>query len=57
MNRNATTKVRLELVVHEGRQFAASRLQIGQECRPVSLYRSVEQSRFGLPAGVDRAGG
>jgi hypothetical protein len=38
---NATTKVSLELVKHEGGQFAAYRFQIGQERRPVLLYRSV----------------
>jgi hypothetical protein len=49
---DATTKVRLELVEHEGWQLAASRLQIRQERRPVLLYRSVKQGRFRLPALV-----
>jgi hypothetical protein len=39
---DATTKVGLELVKHEGRQFAASRFEIRQERRPVFLYRSVK---------------
>ena len=51
-NRNATTKVSLKLVMHKGRQFASSRFQIGQERRPMLLYRSVEQSRFGAMALV-----
>ena len=56
MNRNATTKVSLELVKHEGGQFATSRFQIGQERRPVFLYRSVKEGRFGAVALVrDRA--
>ena len=52
VNRNATTKVSLELVKHEGGQFAAARFQICQERRPMFLYRSVEQSRFGAMARV-----
>jgi hypothetical protein len=56
MNRNATTKVSLELVKHEGRQFAASRFQIGQERRPVFLYRSVKEGRFGAVALVRACG-
>ena len=59
MNRNATTKVSLELVKHEGGQFAASRFQIRQERRQVFLYRSVKQSRFGtmtLVRARDRVG-
>jgi hypothetical protein len=46
MHEDATPKVSLELVEHEGGQFAATRFQIGKERRPVLLYRSVEQSRF-----------
>jgi len=42
MNRNATTKVSLELVKHEGGQFAVPCFQVGQERRPVFLYRSVK---------------
>jgi hypothetical protein len=49
---DATTKVSLELVKHEGRQFAASRFQIRQERRPVFLYGSIKQSRFGTMARV-----
>ena len=52
MNRNAATKVRLELVKHESGQFAASRFQVCQERRPVLLDRSIEQSRFGTMARV-----
>jgi hypothetical protein len=52
MNRNATTKVSLELVKQEGGQFAASSFQIRQERRPVFLYRSIKQSRFGAMARV-----
>jgi hypothetical protein len=52
MNRNATTKVGLELVNHEGRQFAASRFKIRQERRPVFLYRSEKQGRLGAMAFV-----
>jgi hypothetical protein len=56
---DATTKVSPELVKHEGRQFATSRFQIGQERRPLFLYRSIKQSRFGqeldkLHTGLDR---
>jgi hypothetical protein len=47
---NATTKVSLELVKHEGGQFAASRFKIRQERRPVFLYRSTKQSRFATMA-------
>ncbi len=47
MGRNAATKVSLELVKHEGGQFAASGFQIRQERRQVILYRSVKQGRFG----------
>jgi hypothetical protein len=53
---DATTKESLELVKHEGGQFAASRFQIRQERRPVFLYRSVEQSRFGTMALVRTRG-
>jgi hypothetical protein len=56
---DATTKVVLELVKHEGGQFAASHFQIRQERRPVFLYRSVKQDRFGAVALVrarDRVG-
>jgi hypothetical protein len=42
MNWNAATKVGLELVKHEGGQFAASRFQIGQERCPVFLYGFVK---------------
>jgi hypothetical protein len=42
MNWNATTKVGLELVRHEGGQFAAACFQIRQKRRPVFLYRSVK---------------
>jgi len=52
VNRNATTKVRLEFVKHESGQFPASRFQVGQERRPVFLYRSIKQSRFGAMARV-----
>ncbi|MGB8294629.1 MAG: hypothetical protein WCG85_04315 [Polyangia bacterium] len=52
MNWNATTKVRLELVKHEGGQFAAFRFKIRQERRPVFLYRSEKQGRFGAMAFV-----
>jgi hypothetical protein len=52
MNRYATTKVGLELVKHEGGQFAGPRFQIRQERRPVFLYRPIEQSRFGTMARV-----
>jgi hypothetical protein len=52
MNRNATTKVSLELVKHEGGQFAAARFQIREERRPVFLYRSVKQGGFGAMARV-----
>jgi hypothetical protein len=49
------------LIKHEGGQFAASRFQIRQECRPVFLNGSEEQGRFGAVALVrdracDRAG-
>jgi hypothetical protein len=46
VNWNATAKIGLELVKHEGWQFAASRFQIRQERRQVILYRSVEQRLF-----------
>jgi hypothetical protein len=49
---DATTKESLELVKHEGGQLATSRFQIGQERRPVLLYRSIKQSRFGAMARV-----
>ena len=49
---DAATKVSLELVKHEGRQFAASRFKIRQERRPVFLYRSEKQGRFGAMAFV-----
>ena len=49
---NATTKVSLELVKHEGGQFAASRFKIRQERRPMFLYRSEKQGRFGAMAFV-----
>jgi len=52
MNRNATTKVGLELVKHEGGQLAAIGFQIGQEGRPVFLDCSVKQSRFGTMAHI-----
>jgi hypothetical protein len=52
MNWDATTKVRLELVKHEGRQFAAARFQIRQERRPVLLDRSVKQGGLGTMARV-----
>jgi hypothetical protein len=52
VHENATTKVRLELVKHEGGQLASARLQICQECRPVLLYRPVQQSRFGTMAFI-----
>jgi hypothetical protein len=52
VHEDATTKVCLELVKHEGGQFAAPRFQIGQERRPVFLYRSIKQSRFGAMALV-----
>jgi hypothetical protein len=42
VNWNATAKIGLELVKHEGGQFAASRFQIRQERRQVILYGSVE---------------
>jgi hypothetical protein len=47
MGRNSATKIGLELVKHEGGQFAASRFQIRQERRQVILYRSIKQGRFG----------
>ena len=59
VHEDAATKVRLELVKHEGGQFAASCFQVGQERRPVFLYRSVEQSCFWAMAFVcarDRVG-
>jgi hypothetical protein len=56
VNWNATTKVSLELVKHEGGQFAASRFQIRQKRRQVILYRSVKQSRFGTMALVRACG-
>ena len=49
---DAATKVSLELVKHEGRQFAASRFKIRQERRPMFLYRSEKQGRFGAMAFV-----
>jgi len=52
MNWNATAKVCLEFVKHEGGQFAASRFHLGQERRPVFLYRSEKQGRFGAMAFV-----
>ena len=48
----AATKVGLELVKHEGGQFAASRFQIRKKRRPVLLRRSVEQSCFGTTVFV-----
>jgi len=41
VHEDATTKVRLELVKHEGGKFAASCFQVGQKRRPVFLYRSI----------------
>jgi hypothetical protein len=52
VNWNATTKVSLELVKHEGGQFAAARFQIRQKRRPVFLYRPIKQSRLGAMARV-----
>jgi hypothetical protein len=52
MNRNATSKVGLKLVKHEGGQFAAARFQIRHERRPVFLDRPIEQGRFGTMARV-----
>jgi len=46
VHEDATAKVRLELVKHEGGQLAASRFQIRQKRRPVLLYRSIRQGRF-----------
>jgi hypothetical protein len=53
---DATTKVGLEFVEHEGGQFAASCFQIRQKRRPLFLYRSVKQSRFGAMALVRARG-
>ena len=52
VHEDATTKVRLELVKHKGRQFAAPCFQIRQKRRPMFLYRSIKQSRFGTMARV-----
>jgi hypothetical protein len=52
VRKDATAKVSLELVKHEGRQLAASRFEIRQERRPVFLYRSIKRSRFGAMARV-----
>jgi hypothetical protein len=58
VNWNATAKIGLELVKHEGGHFAASRFKIRQECRPVFAYRSEKQGRFGAMAFVrERARG
>jgi hypothetical protein len=58
VNWNTTAKKSLELVKHEGGQFAAPRCKIRQERRPVFLYRSEKQRRFGTTALVrDRARG
>jgi hypothetical protein len=56
MRGNATAKVRLELVKHEGRQLASLRFQICDERRPVLLNRSVQQCRFGTMAFVRARG-
>jgi hypothetical protein len=56
MNRNAAAQVSLELVKHEGRQFAASSFQIRQKRRPVLLYGLIEQSRFGTMALIRARG-
>jgi hypothetical protein len=42
VHEDATTKVRLELVKHKGRQFAAPCFQIRQKRRPMFLYRSIK---------------
>ena len=52
VNWNATAKIGLELVNHEGGQFTASRFQIRQERRQVILYGSVEQRLFGSVASA-----
>jgi hypothetical protein len=52
MRQDATTKVSLEFVKHEGRQLAAAFFQFRQERRPVLLYGSVQQGRFGTMAFV-----
>jgi hypothetical protein len=53
---NATAKVRLELVGHEGGQLAAARFQIRHERRPVFPERSVQQGCFGTMALVGDRG-
>ena len=52
MRQDATTKVSLEFVKHEGRQLAAAFFQFRQKRRPVLLYGSVQQGRFGTMAFV-----
>src|ERR1039457_3287282 len=46
----------LELVKHEGGQLAAPCFHVGQERRPVLLYGSIKQSRFGTMALVRARG-
>jgi hypothetical protein len=52
VDEDATTKVSLELVAHEGRQFAATHFQIGQKRRPVFLDLSIKQGCLGAMALV-----
>jgi len=52
VNRNATAKVSLEFVKHEGRQLAAAFFQFRQKRCPVLLNRSVKQGRFWTMAFV-----
>ncbi len=46
VHEDATTKVGLELVKHEGRQFAAPRFQICKKRRPVQPFQVVIRARF-----------
>jgi hypothetical protein len=47
---DAAAKERLDLVEHEGGQFAAAGFKIRQESRPVLLHGPVQQGRFGAVA-------
>jgi hypothetical protein len=65
VHEDTATKVGLELVKHEGRQFAAARVQICQEPRPILVANEARQSipararttvRFGLLANAPGLG-
>ena len=46
VRRDAATKVRVDLVKHEGGQIAAADFHVGQELRPMLLQSPVEECLF-----------